>query len=121
MSEIEFREESLVDYYFEVCFVPQFKPKVLPGTEIPSHDSVRALINTNMALRHAVCALAALTFPSNPAPPTKEILAHLGMALSFLRRAIVARTFDEGLLLAIIELVDFEVHTVLLTRLGADN
>lgn len=108
LSEIEFREESLVDYYFEVCFVPQFKPKVLPGTEIPSNESVRALINTNMALRHAVCALAALTFPSNPAPPTKEILAHLGMALSFLRRAIVARTFDEGLLLAIIELVDFE-------------
>ena len=61
----------------------------------------------------AVCAMAALTFPSNPAPPTKEILAHLGMALSYVRRAIVDRNFDESLLLAIIELVDFEVHTPL--------
>jgi len=109
LSEIEFREDSLIDHYFEVYFVPQFKPNGLPGTELPSNESVRLLIDTNRALRHSVCALAALTFPSNPAPLTKEILAHLGMALSYVRRAIVDRTFDESLLLAIIELVDFEV------------
>jgi len=113
LSEIEFREGSLIDHYFDVCFVPQFKPKSLPGTEIPSNQVIRLLIDTNMALRHAVCAMAALTFPSNPAPPTKEILAHLGMALSYVRRAIVDRNFDESLLLAIIELVDFEVHSSL--------
>ena len=109
LSEIEFREDSLIDYYFENCFVPQFKPKVLNGSELPSNESVRLLIDSNMALRHSVCALAALTFPSNPIPPQKEVLAHLGMALTSLRKAIIERRFDEGLLLAIIELVDFEV------------
>ena len=110
--EIEFREEWLIDYYFEVCFVPQFKPKFLPGSELLSEELIRILINSNITLCHAVCASAALARSGNRVPLQKEILEYMDMALVSLRKAIMEQNFDESLLLAIIELANFEVHDI---------
>ena len=109
VSDFAFREELLIEHYFRYHFKRQFKNNSLPGSDLPNVESIRQLILSNPALRHSACALAAVTFPSHRPPSQREILAHLGMALTYLRKIVEERKFDESVLLAIIELVDFEV------------
>ena len=79
---------------------------------MPNILSIQSFIALNPALRHACCALAALTFPSHPPPSQREILAHHGLAIAFLRKTVVTNFFDESMLLAIVELLDFEVSSL---------
>jgi hypothetical protein len=109
VADFRFREEFLIEHYFNYPFKRQFSKSALKGTKIPATASIQALISLNPALRHACCALAALSFPSYPPPSQREVLAHHGLAIAFLRKTIVTNFFDESMLLAIIELLDFEV------------
>ena len=108
-SELVAREDVLIDRYFKYCFRRQFQNKVLLGSILPAFDSIRELIDTNMALKHAVCSLAALTFPYAE-PSVNEVLTHLTLALALLREMLANQPCDEGVLLAIIELVEVEVR-----------
>jgi len=112
VADLSFREELLIEHYLRNCFSRQIRNNMLKDSEIPSLDSIRDLIASNAALRHSVCALASLTFSNHNPLPSRESLAHLGMALNFLRRRIANDELDEGLLLAIIELVEFEVTVI---------
>lgn len=78
---------------------------------MPSRGELQSLINSNAALRHAICALAATSFPSPNRSLDNERLAHLGMSLAFLRRRLAEQKIDEGILLAIIQLTDLDVPT----------
>jgi hypothetical protein len=108
-ADISFREDFLIDHYFNHPFRRQFFNNAIRGTKIPNQRVIQSLIDENPALRHAVCALACLTFPSHPPPSQREILAHAGLAVAFLRKLIGSQYLDEGILLAIVEIVDFEV------------
>ena len=112
VADLSFREELLIEHYLRNWFGRQIRNNMLKDSDIPSLDSIRALIASNAALRHSVCALASLTFSNHNPLPSRESLAHLGMALNFLRRRIANDELDEGLLLAIIELVEFEVTVI---------
>ena len=50
-----------------------------------------------------------MTFRNYPEQPSKETLAHLGLALGSLRRRIADHKLDESLLLAVLQLVLYEV------------
>jgi hypothetical protein len=110
-ADFGFREAFLIEHYFNYAFRFQFCNSVLKGSRMPNTNSIQAFIEMNPALRHACCALAALTFPSHPPPSQREILAHHGLAIAFLRKTIVTNFFDESMLLAIVELLDFEVFS----------
>jgi hypothetical protein len=111
-ADFGFRESFLIEHYFNYSFKLQFCNGVLKGSKMPNTRSIQSFIALNPALRHACCALAALTFPSHPPPSQREILAHHGLAIAFLRKTIVNNFFDESMLLAIVELLDFEVSSV---------
>lgn len=112
VADFSFRQDFLTDHYFEYPFRRQFYNNAIRGTQIPERRVIETLINKNPALRHAVCALAGLTFPSHPPPSQREILAHVGLALAFLRKVIGSGFLDESLLLAIVEIIDFEVDSL---------
>ena len=109
LGDFSFRQQLLIDHYVRHLFIGQVFNSAMNATVIPSVDWVRALIASTPALQHSVCALAAVTFPSHPKPQKKEVLAHLGMALLFLRKSIANHDTSEGILLAILGLIDFEV------------
>jgi hypothetical protein len=110
VADISFRENHLIDHYFQHPFRRQFCNNAIRGTKIPTPRYIHSLIDRNPALRHAVCALACLTFPSHPPPSQQETIAHAGLALAFLRKLIGSQYLDESTLLAIVEVVDFEVY-----------
>lgn len=112
VADFSFRQSFLTEHYFEHPFRRQFYNNAIRGTQIPDRRVIEALIDQNPALRHAVCALAGLTFPSHPPPSQREILAHVGLALAFLRKVIGSHFLDESTLLAIVEIVDFEVDSL---------
>src|SRR5579862_5268415 len=77
VADFSFRQDVLTDHYFEHSFRRQFYNNAIRGTQIPDRRVIEALIDQNPALRHAICALAGLTFPSHPPPSQREILAHV--------------------------------------------
>jgi Fungal specific transcription factor domain len=109
LADFSFREDLLIDHYLHHLFKRQVKNNAIKATIEPSSIWIRNLISATPSLRHSVCALAALTYPTHPKPAQKEILAHRGMALLFLRKSLVEGHIDEGVLLAILELIDYEV------------
>jgi hypothetical protein len=111
-ADFGFREAYLIEHYFNYSFKLQFYNGALKGSNMPNTRSIETFIKLNPALKHACCALAALTFPSHPPPSQREILAHHGLAIAFLRKTIVANFFDESMLLAIVELLDYEVSSL---------
>jgi hypothetical protein len=120
-ADFSFRETFLIEHYFNYSFRLQFYNSALKGSKLPNIQSIQAFIDLNPALRHASCALAALTFPSHPPPSQREILAHHGLAIAFLRKTIVTNFFDESMLLAIVELLDFEVISLETLSYRSDN
>jgi hypothetical protein len=108
-SDFSFREDFLIDHYFDYHFVRQFTNRALKTFDVPSRQMIEELSLANPALRHAICALAATSLPSPHRSLENERLAHLGMSLAFLRRRLMERRIDEGMLLAIIELTDLDV------------
>jgi hypothetical protein len=108
-SDFSFREDFLIDHFFDYHFNRQVNNPFLNPADVPSRSVVLNLIESNSALRHAVCALAATSLPSTQRPLSNERLAHLGMSLAFLRRRLVEEKVDEALLLAIIQLTDLDV------------
>jgi Fungal specific transcription factor domain len=107
-SDFSFREEFLISHYFDIWEKRQFSA-IVKGGQIHPVGEVQELIGSNFALRHAVCALAALTLPRQSRPLSREILAHMGLALAILRKLLTNKIMDEGTLMAVIVLVDFEV------------
>jgi hypothetical protein len=111
LSDVFFREALLVDYFFAHNFRHQVRNAALGGEGLDRKDVI-PWIESNDALRHAVCALALITYPGlSPLKPSKEGMTHLGMALTFLRRDLREGRLDEGLLFAVMQLVELEVST----------
>jgi hypothetical protein len=111
-ADFGFRESHLIEHYFNYSFKLQFYNGAIKRSTMPNIRLIQTFIQLNPALRHACCALAALTFPSHPPPSQREILAHHGLAIAFLGKTVVANFFDESMLLAIVELLDYEVSSL---------
>jgi hypothetical protein len=114
-ADFSFREEFLINHYFDIWHKREFSA-IVKGGEIPPVSDIQTLIISNFALRHAVCALAALTLPRQSRPLSREILAHMGLALAMLRKQLLNKIMDEGTLMAVIVLVDFEVCSSLMAN-----
>jgi hypothetical protein len=112
-SDVFFREALLVSYFFAHNFRHQVRNPALGGEGLDPED-VRPWIESSDALRHAICALALITYPGlSPLKPSKEGLTHLGMALTFLQQDLREGRLDEGLLFAIMQLVELEARPAL--------
>jgi hypothetical protein len=113
LSDVFFREALLISYFFAHNFRQQVRNSAIGGEGLDP-EYVKPWIELNDALRHAICALALITYPGlSPLKPSKEGLTHLGMALTFLQRDLQEGRFDEGLLFAVMQLVELEATPLL--------
>jgi hypothetical protein len=106
-AEFSFREEFLINHYFDVYHHRRASESGI-GNEMPASSEIQRLVISNPALRHAICALSALTLPYQSRPLSREILGHLGTTLAILRKVLSSRNIEQGTLMAVIVLVDFE-------------
>ena len=108
-SDFAFRQESLLNHYFLIHFKQHFAAGFGQRLDVPSSDTIDALIVSNGALRHAICALTILNFPSSAPSLATELVTHVKLSIAFIRHTIDTGIVDEGTLLAILVLLRFEV------------
>ena len=109
-SDFAFREESLINHYFMIHFKRHFGTSFGESLDVPSMGMIEALIVSNSALRHAICALTLLSFPSSAPSLATELVAHVKLSIAFIRNTIDNGVLDEETLLAILVLLRFEVQ-----------
>lgn len=110
LCDLAFREESLINHYFMLHFKRHFATNFGQSLHVPSSDMIDALIVSNDALRHAICALTILNFPGRTASLSAELVTHIKLSIVFIRNKIDNGIVDEGTLLAILVLLRFEVY-----------
>ena len=109
-SDFAFREESLINNYFMIHFKRQFAAGFGERLAVPSSGMICALVASNSALRHAICALTILNFPSSAPSLATELVTHVKYSIAFIRNTIDNGIVDEETLLAILVLLRFEVQ-----------
>jgi hypothetical protein len=109
-GDFVFREESLINHYFMIHFKRHFATGFGESLDVPSRGTVDALIMSNSALRHAICALTLLSFPSSAPSLANEVVAHIKLSIAFIKNTIDNGILDEETLLAILVLLRFEVQ-----------
>jgi hypothetical protein len=108
-GDFAFREESLINHYFMIHFTRHFASRFGESVETPSSASIETLIKSNGALRHAICALTILNFPTTAKTLATELVTHVQLSIAFIRNKVDNGLVDEGTLLAILVLLRFEV------------
>jgi hypothetical protein len=108
-SEFAFREESLIDHFFMIHFNRHFAAGFGESVDMPSSALIDTLIRSSDALRHAICALTILSFPSNAKTLATELVTHVELSIAFIRDKADNGVVDEATLLAILVLLRFEV------------
>jgi len=109
LSDFASREESLINHYFMIHFKRHFAARFGESVETPSSAAIDTLIMSNGALRHAICALTILNFPTNAKTLATELVTHVQLSIAFIRNKIDNGLVNEGTLLAILVLLRFEV------------
>ena len=78
--------------------------------DVLSNSTMAALIQSNAALRHAICALTILNFPSRAPSLATELVSHLKLSTACIQKSLDNGIVEQGTLLAILVLLQFEVY-----------